>query len=96
MLSWDQRMMKMQELGDLFLYLHAPFDWRVYHKGVLIIDSKGEDELVPEGHGCNPYEAADNHWRQLTAGQPFLRVNDKVVVWGQTKWTDVPEVVITL
>ena len=94
MLTWDHRMLKLQELGDVFLYMEAPFDWRVFHKGVLLVDPEGEDDLVPQGQGTNPYAAVDDHFRQLTQGSPLVQaVGDdiRVVQWVQRNWTDVRE-----
>lgn len=68
----DQRMIMMQALGDVSLYMHAPFDWRVRHEGVLIVED--DDDLVPEGRGTNPICAPDDHWRQLTLGSPLIHL----------------------
>lgn len=89
-LSWDRRMVAMQALGDVSLYMHAPFDWRVRHRGVLIW--AGEDLLVPEGQGTNPYAAADEHWRQLTAPGTMLSVGlNGAAFWQGSDWVRVDE-----
>jgi hypothetical protein len=76
MINRERRMEAMQSIGDVSLWMHKPFDWRVRHEGVLIVE--GEDDLVPEGYGTNPYCVQDEHWRQLTQGGPLLYlVKDK-------------------
>jgi hypothetical protein len=89
--SWDRRMQLMQDLGDLVLYMHAPFDWRVRHRGVLIW--AGDDQLVPEGQGNNPYAAADDHWRQLTAvpGTTLSFGLNGAAIWNESGWIIVRE-----
>ena len=89
MLNWDQRLMKLRELGEVYLYIEKPFDWRILQDNVFLID--GEDELVPQGQAINPYAVVDDHWRQLTHGSPLIRVYGKqprIVTWQAGNWTD--------
>lgn len=70
-LTPERRMEFMQQLGDVLLYMHRPFDWRVFHVDVTIIED--EDELVPEGQANNPFAVCDDHWRQLTEHRPLIQ-----------------------
>jgi len=91
MLTWDGRYQALQAIGFMSIYLEKPFDWRVHHENVLILD--GEDELVPQGRDTNPYGAVDDHWRQLTAASPVLVINRgskrTLVRWNGTGWVEV-------
>lgn len=90
-LTWDQRMMSMQSLGELFLYMQAPFDWRVLHQAVLIIDD--EEGIVPQGRGTNPYGAADAHWQQLTRPGTVVECwgPHRHVTWRGFRWLVLPD-----
>jgi len=93
MLTWDGRVQALQAIGFVSLYMEKPFDWRVHHENVAILDD--EDELVPQGRSTNPYGAVDDHWRQLTATSPILVIirdrNRALVRWNGTGWVEVNE-----
>jgi hypothetical protein len=95
-LTWEQKIMRMKELGEPALHMLEPFDWKVNQPNVLIVDLKSRDDhLAPEGRGHTPYEAINNHWEQLTHKFPILIVVDpdegpRAVTWNGQNWMDVP------
>lgn len=93
-LTWDDRMYAMQQLGEVYLFMEAAFDWRVRHDSVTMID--GEDQLTPEGCGTNPYSAVDSHWQQLTRPGVLIYAwaPRRVVMWEGFQWMDLPELLI--
>lgn len=89
-ISWDRRIALMGELGDFSLYMERPFLWKVRHQGVLLVLDVTDDGVsftYPEGADTNPYGAADEHWRLLTASSPYLLARNEVIRWNGEGWT---------
>jgi hypothetical protein len=83
--SWDRRMQLMQDLGDLVLYMHEPFDWRVRQPSVLVV--RDHIMVSPAGRGNNPYSAANDHWRQLTAERIVIHAHELGFrIWNGEIW----------
>ena len=77
-LTWEQKFMAMQTLGECRLMMRQPGDWYVSQS----VEIKSGMCLEGRyGNGVSPYKAIEDHWDKLTV----LKPGEYVVVGGTSE-----------
>jgi hypothetical protein len=91
MLTLDDKIDRMNEIGTLAIRSARRFHWIIDHDVIrLFPDGSGEGVA---GSGTNPYSALESHWRLLT-GQGFVlytrHPHSRILRWNGEQWISVP------